>query len=180
MRPGYTQTDVTHPVLGWGGPNVGLQHLGRIPNCSEVPNTCFLWYFVQFFFFFFVSVRHERFFSVGTPTLTGDFSTGHSEKRSGSIRWALGISLGIYPGAARGIAWDLSGGRSGNRLGYFRWPLRRSPSIFGMALGISEHVPRHFPFKIPGALDIRSKAMERHVQSQKFASQKKGLCQKPR
>ena len=48
MRPGYTQTDVTHPVLGWGGANVGLQHLGRIPNCSEVPDTCFLWYFVQF------------------------------------------------------------------------------------------------------------------------------------
>ena len=42
VRPGYTQTDVTHPVLGWGGANVGLQHLGRIPNCSEVPDTCFL------------------------------------------------------------------------------------------------------------------------------------------
>ena len=61
------------------------------------------------------------------------------------------------------IAWDLSGGRSGNRLGFFRWPLRRSPSIFGIALGVSEHVPRHLPFKIPGDLDIRSKAMERHV-----------------
>ena len=39
MRPGYTQTDVTHPFLGWGGANVGLQHLGRIPNSSEVPDT---------------------------------------------------------------------------------------------------------------------------------------------
>ena len=52
VRPGYTQTDVTHPGLWWGGANVGLRHLGRIPNCSEVPDTCFLWYFVQFFFFF--------------------------------------------------------------------------------------------------------------------------------
>ena len=31
---------VNHPKLGWGGANVGLQHLGRIPNCSEVPDTC--------------------------------------------------------------------------------------------------------------------------------------------
>ena len=65
--------------------------------------------------------------------------------------------------AARDIAWDLSGGRSGNRLGFFRWPLGRVPSIFGIALGVSKHVPRHFPFKIPGDLDIRSKAMEQHV-----------------
>ena len=101
---------------------------------------------------------------MGAPTLTGDFSTGRSEKRLGFIRWALGISLGIYPGAALDIAWDLSCGRSGNRLGFFLWPLRRSPSIFGIALGVSEHVPRHFPFKIPGDLDIRSKAMERHVE----------------
>ena len=62
MRPGYTQTDVTHPVSGWGGANAGVQHLRRIPNCSEVPDTCFLWYFVQFFFFFFISARHKRFF----------------------------------------------------------------------------------------------------------------------
>ena len=48
MRPGYTPTHVTHRVFGWGGANVGLQHLGRIPNCWEVPHTCFLWYFVQF------------------------------------------------------------------------------------------------------------------------------------
>ena len=106
--------------------------------------------------FFFLSVRATRIFSVGAPTLTGDFSTGRSEKRSGLIRWALGISLGIYPGATRDIAWDLSGGHLGNRLGFFRLPLRRSPSIFGIALGVSEHVPRHFPFKIPGDLDIRS------------------------
>ena len=128
-----------------------------------MPDTCFWWYFVQFFFFFFVSAHHERFFSVGAPTLTGDFSTGRSEKRSGFIRWPLGKTLGIYPVGARDIAWDLSGGRSGNRLGFFRCPLRRSPSIFSIALGVSEHVPRHFPVKIPGDLDIRSKAMERHV-----------------
>ena len=48
MRPGYTQSEVTHPVLGWGGANFRLQHLGRIPNCSEVPDSFFLWHFVQF------------------------------------------------------------------------------------------------------------------------------------
>ena len=48
MRPGYTQTDVTHPVLGWGGANVALQHLGRIPNCSEVPDTFFCGTFYNF------------------------------------------------------------------------------------------------------------------------------------
>ena len=110
--------------------------------------------------FFFCYFAPPAIFSVGAPTLTGDFSAGRSEKRSGFIRWALGISLGIYPGPARDIAWDLSGGRSGNCLGFFWWSLRRSPSIFGIALGVSEHVPRHFPFKIPGGLDIRSKAME--------------------
>ena len=94
---------------------------------------------------------------MGAPTLTRDFSTGRWEKRLGFIRGPLGISLGIYPGAARDIAWDLSGGRSGNRLGFFRWPLRRSPSIFGIALGVSEHVPRHFPFKIPGDLELEAK-----------------------
>ena len=166
MRPGYTQTDVTHPILGWGVANVGLQHLGRIPNCSEVPDTCFLWYFVQFFFFFCYYAPRSIFF-VGAPTLTGDFSAGRSEKRLGFIRWALRILLGIYPGPPRDIAWDLSDGRLGNRLGFFWWPLRRSPSIFGIALGVSEHVPRHFPFKIPGDLDIRSKAMERHVTAER-------------
>ena len=100
---------------------------------------------------------------MGAPTLTGDFSAARSEKRSVFIRWAPRISLGIYPGPARDIAWDVSGGRSGNRLGFFRCPLRISSTIFGIALGVSEHVPRHFPFKIPGDLDIRSKAMERHV-----------------
>ena len=114
-------------------------------------------------FLFFCQCAPRAIFSVGAPTLTGDFSTGHSEKRPGFIRWAIGISLGIYLGAARDIAWDLSSGRSGNRLAFFRWPLRRSPSIFGITLGVSEHVPRHFPFKIPGDLDIRSKVMERHV-----------------
>ena len=126
MRPGYTQTDVTHPVLGWGGANVGLQHLGRIPNCSEVPDTCFLWYFVQFFFFFFpVSTRHERFFvwvhqlSPGISPLAArknarDLSGGRSGDRLGFIRGPLGISLGIYPVAAREIAWDFSGGRLGD------------------------------------------------------------------
>ena len=53
VRPAYTQTDVTHSVLGWGGANVGLQPLGRIPNYSEVPDTFFSWCFVQFFFLFF-------------------------------------------------------------------------------------------------------------------------------
>ena len=28
-----------------------------LPNCSEVPDTCFLWYFVQIFFF--LCARHE-------------------------------------------------------------------------------------------------------------------------
>ena len=111
----------------------------------------------------FFSCAPQAIVCVGAPTLTRDFSTGRSENRSKCIRWALGISLGIYPGAARHIAWDLSGGRSGNRLGFFLWPPRRSPSIFGIALGECEHVPRHFPFKIPGALGIRSKAKERHV-----------------
>ena len=120
-------------------------------------------FFVVLCTIFFCWCAPRAIFSVGAPTLPGDFSTGRSEKRSIFIRWALGISLGIHPEAARDIAWDLSGGRSGNRLGFFRWPLRRSPSIFGIALGVSEHVPRHFPFKIPGDLDIRSKAMERHV-----------------
>ena len=42
--------------------------------------------------------------------------------------------------------------------------------MFGIALGVSEHVLRHFPFKIPGDLDIRSKAIERHlVVSSRFA-----------
>ena len=100
---------------------------------------------------------------MGAPTLNGDFSAGRSEKHSGFNRWALGRWIGIYPGPARDIAWDLSGGRSGNRLGFFCWPLSRSPSIFGIALGVSEHVPRHFAFQIPGDLDIRSKAMERRV-----------------
>ena len=115
------------------------------------------------FLFFFVSARHERFFlwvhqlSLGISPLAArknvrDLSGGCSGYRLGFIRGPLGISLGIYPVAAREIAWDFS-----------RWPLRRSPSIFGVALGVSEHVPRHFPFKIPGDLDIRSKAMERHV-----------------
>ena len=117
------------------------------------------------FLFFFRHYAPRAIFYVGAPTLTGDFSIGRSEKRLRFIWWALGITLGIYPAAARDIAWDLSGGRSGNRLGLFRWPLRRSPSIFGIAFGVSEHVPRHFPFKIPGDFDIRSKAMKRHVEA---------------
>ena len=35
--------------------------------------------------------------------------------------------------------------------------------MFGVASGVSEHVPGHFPFKIPSDLDMRSQAMERHV-----------------
>ena len=48
---------------------------------------------------------------------------GRSEKRSGFIRWALGISPGIYPLAAWEIAWDFSAGRSGHRLGIIQGPL---------------------------------------------------------
>ena len=121
MRPGYTQNDVTQPVFGWGGANVGLQHLGRIPNGSEVPDTCFLWYFVQFSFFF-VSARHERFFlwvhqlSLRISPLAArknarDLSGGRSGYRLGFIRGPLGILLGIHPVAAWEIAWDFSGGR---------------------------------------------------------------------
>ena len=115
---GIPKTDVTHPVLRWGGANVGLQHLGRVPSCSEAPDTCFLWYFVPFFFSFFCYCAPRAIFSVGAPTLTRDFTTGRSEKRSGFIQWLLGISLGIYPVAAREIAWDFSGGRSGDPQGY--------------------------------------------------------------
>ena len=48
MRPGYTQTDDFHAELGWGGANVGFQHLRRIPKCSEVPDTCFFWHILGF------------------------------------------------------------------------------------------------------------------------------------
>ena len=109
MRPGYTQTDVTHPVLGSGGANVGLQHLGRIPNCSEVPHTYFLWYFVQFLFFFLLL------------RATSDFFRGCTNSHWGFLHGPLGKMLGIYPVAARDIAWDFSGGRSGYRLGFIRW-----------------------------------------------------------
>ena len=105
-----TQTDVTHPVLGCGGANVGLQHLGRIPNCSELPDTYFLRYFVQFFFFFSVSTPHERFFL-----------------------WVHQLSPGISPLAARTNARDLSGGRSGDRLGFIRGPLGISLGIYPVA-----------------------------------------------
>ena len=103
--------------------DVGLQHLGRIPSRSEVPDTCFLRYFVQFFFsFFFVSTRYDRFFlwvhqvSLGISPLAArknawDLSGGRSGYRLGFIRGPLGISLGIYPVAAREIAWDFYGGR---------------------------------------------------------------------
>ena len=117
MRPGYTQTDVTHPLLGWGGANVRLQHLGRIPNCSDMPNTCFLGYFVQFFFFFFL-VRATRDFFCGCTNSYWGFLHWPLGKRLGFIRGPLGISLGIYPGAAREIAWDFSGGRSGDPQAY--------------------------------------------------------------
>ena len=107
MRPGYTQTDVTHPVLGWGGANVGLQHLGRIPNYSEVPDTYFLWYSVQFFFFFLL-VR-----------ATSDFFCGCTNSHRGFLRWPLGKTLRIYPMGAREIAWDFCGGRLGDPQAYF-------------------------------------------------------------
>ena len=43
-----------------------------------------------------------------------DIFCGRSGYRLGFIRGPLGISLGIYPVAAREIAWELSGGRSGS------------------------------------------------------------------
>ena len=90
-----------------------------------------------FLFFFFCYCAPRAVFICACTNAPWDFSTGRSEKRSGFIQWLLGLSLGIYPGAARDIAWDSSGGRSRNCLGFFRWPLRRSPSIIGIALGVS-------------------------------------------
>ena len=74
------------------------------PNCSEVPDTCFLWYFVQFFF---VSARNERFFL-----------------------WVHQLSVGISPLAAGKSARDLSDVRSGYRLGFIWGPLRISLGIY--------------------------------------------------
>ena len=121
MRPGYTQTNVTHPVLGWGGANVGLQHLGRIPHCSEVPATCFLWYFVQFFFFF-VSTRHERFFL-----------------------WVHQLSLGISPLASRKNAWDLSGGPLEISLRIYAVAARKILGIFPVA---AHEIPKHIRYSL--------------------------------
>ena len=63
-----------------------------------------------------------------------DIFFGRSGYRLGFIWGPLGISLGIYPVAAREIAWDFSGGRSGYRLGFIRGPL-------GILLGIFANVP---------------------------------------
>ena len=41
VRPGYTQTNVTHPVLGWGGVNVGLHHLGAYLTIQRCPTHVF-------------------------------------------------------------------------------------------------------------------------------------------
>ena len=84
-------------------------------------------------FFFFVCAPRVI-FSVGAPTLTGDFSTGRSEK-----------TLGIYPVGARDIAWDLSGGRSGYHLGFIRWPLGKSLGIFPVA---AQEIPKHIRYSL--------------------------------
>ena len=74
-------------------------------------------------FLFFVSTHHERFFlwvhqlSPGNSPLAArknarDLSGGRAGYRLGFIRGPLGILLGIYPVAAREIAWDFSGCRS--------------------------------------------------------------------
>ena len=47
-----------------------------------------------------------------------DLSGGRSGYRLGVIRGPLGISLGIYPEAARELAWDFSGGRLGDPQAY--------------------------------------------------------------
>ena len=52
-----------------------------------------------------------------------DIFCGRLGYRLGFIRGPLGISLGIYPVAAREIPRDFSGGRSGYRLRFIRGPL---------------------------------------------------------
>ena len=151
MRPGYTLTDVTHPVWGGAVRMSDCSTWAAYPTVRTCPTHVFCGTLYNFSFFFLL-VR-----------ATSDFFCGCTNSHWGFLHGSLGKTLGIYPVGARDIAWDLSGGRSRYRLVFIRWPLRRSPSIFGIALGVSEHVPRHFPFKIPSDLDIRSKAMERHV-----------------
>ena len=76
MLPGYTQTDDTHPELGRGGANVGLQHLGRIPNCSEVPDTCVFFAHSRGFWMFWGAPYVAR--------VAGEFCHGHSKNLSGA------------------------------------------------------------------------------------------------
>ena len=57
MRLGYIQTDDTHLELGWGGANVGLQHLGCLLNFSEVLSMCCFLHVLQFFFWCFGAHR---------------------------------------------------------------------------------------------------------------------------
>ena len=52
-----------------------------------------------------------------------DIFCGRSGYRLGFFRGPLGKSLGIFPVAAREIAWDFPGGRSGYCLGFIRGPL---------------------------------------------------------
>ena len=79
--------------------------------------------------FFFVSMRHERFFlwvhqlspgisPLAAPKNARGLSGGRSGYRLGFIPGPLGTSLGIYPVAAREIAWDFSAGRSGDPQAY--------------------------------------------------------------
>ena len=81
------------------------------------------------FLFFLVSACHERFclwvhqLSLGISPLAArnnaeDLSGGCSRYRLGFIRGRLGILLGIYPVAAREIAWGFSGGRLGDPQAY--------------------------------------------------------------
>ena len=43
---GYTQTDDTHPKLGWAVASVRPHHLGCIPNSSEVPARAFFFWHI--------------------------------------------------------------------------------------------------------------------------------------
>ena len=69
--------------MGSGGANVGLQHLGRIANCSEVPDTCVFCTFQGFLDVLGCAVRNARCWRI--------------------LQWALQKLPGIYPVPAREI-----------------------------------------------------------------------------
>ena len=73
MRLVYTLTDDTHPELGWGGANVGLQHLGRMPNFLEVPYKCVFFAHSRGFWMFWGSPYVVR--------IACEFCHGHSKSR---------------------------------------------------------------------------------------------------